>query len=198
MNAQDMRKTLITNTIKIIAEEGLDKTTTKAIASSAGINEVYIYRCFKNKENLLAEVFDYLDNDLFDKAIKHVEVMYMTDLDFTVRSRIFFETMWKLLLEDKNECVAFVRYYYSPYFTKLSDEGHTKRFAPLVERFRPAFKDDADVWMILNHMLHVMLAFAIMVHNDRMPQKDNYSEHVFMVLYASVSQYFKNSDERGS
>ena len=49
--------------------------------------------------------------------------------------------------------------------------------------------------MILNHILNVMLDFAVKVHNNQMSQEDNYAEHVFRVLYASVKQYFKNAKE---
>ena len=45
--------------------------------------------------------------------------------------------------------------------------------------------------MILNHILNVMLAFAVMVHNDQMSKEDDYTEHVFRVIYQSVKQYFR-------
>ena len=61
----------------------------------------------------------------------------------------------------------------------------------VVDRFKEAFIEEADVWMILNHILNVMLDFAVKVHHDQMPNEDNYSEHVFRVIYASVKQYFK-------
>ena len=61
----------------------------------------------------------------------------------------------------------------------------------LLEEFRKAFKDEADVWMILNHILNVMLDFAAKEHNGQMSQEDNYTEHVFLVIYASIKQYFR-------
>ena len=64
---------------------------------------------------------------------------------------------------------------------------------PLLAKFRAAFKDEADVWMILNHILNVMLDFAVKVHNDQMPKNDDYAEHVFRVIYVSVKQYFRNN-----
>ena len=49
--------------------------------------------------------------------------------------------------------------------------------------------------MILNHILNVMLDFAVKVHNNQMPENDDYSEHVFRVIYESVRQYFKEGKE---
>ena len=60
-----------------------------------------------------------------------------------------------------------------------------------MEKFKEAFKDEADVWMILNHILNVMFDFAVKAHNGQMPKEDHYVEHVFLVIYASVKQYFR-------
>ena len=195
MSPQDVRKTLIERVIAVIANDGLDKATTKAITAGTGINEAYIYRYFSGKEDLLAKAFDYLDEDLYATAIKYIDVMYMTSLEYELRCRVYFSAVWECLLSNREECLAFVRYYYSTYFARNSAQTHEKRFAPLVARFKNAFKDEADVWMILNHILNVMLDFAVKVHNDQMPRDDDYAEHVFRVIYRSVEQYFRNPKE---
>ena len=73
-------------------------------------------------------------------------------------------------------------------------EGHQKRVAQIAERFRPAFIDEADVQMILEHILNVMLDFAVKVFNGQMPDNDEYAEHVFRVVYAAIRQYFRNNE----
>ena len=73
---QNVRNRLIENTIKIIAENGFDKTTTKAIVSGTGINEAYIYRDFADKEDLFVKVFEKLDEELFAKLMQHLPVIY--------------------------------------------------------------------------------------------------------------------------
>lgn len=192
MKQDDLRQALIDGTIHVIAQNGLDKATTKAISNATGINEVYIYRLFENKENLLQRAFEHLDEQLLDKCLLHIDVMYMTEMDYETRCRIYFLAMWRFLVGNKDEILMYIRYYYSPYFQKYSAEIHKQRFLPLVNRFKDAFKDEAAVWLILNHILNVMLDFAVMVHNDEMPTEDNYSEHVFRVIYQSVKQYFRN------
>ena len=193
-----MREKLIARTISVIATEGLDKTTTKAITTGTGINEAYIYRHFSDKKDLLSKAFDKLDEELVAKVMQHLPVMYMQELEYELRCRVFFEAVWKFLLGNKEKCLAFVQYYYSLYFTKYSAESHKRRYIPIVEKFKDAFKDEADVWMILNHILNVMLDFAVKVHNGQMPSEDNYSEHVFLVIYRSVEQYFRKSKESDS
>ena len=193
MNPQETRATLISQTISVIANSGLDKTTTKAIVADTGINEAYIYRYFAGKEDLLAKSFDTLDNELVEAALQYLPAMYDTDRDYEARCRDYFFPMWRFLLASRERCVAYVRYFYSPYFEKLSSDEHYRRFTPVMEKFEQAFIEEAEVWLILNHILNVMLDFAIKVHNGQMPDEDDFSEHVFRVIYASIKQYFKSN-----
>ena len=195
MSPSDIRETLIERTITVIANDGLDKTTTKAIVTGTNINEAYIYRHFSGKEDLLAKTFEKLDEELMAKAIQYLDVMYLHEMNFEIRCRIYFTKIWEFLLGNRKKCLTFVRYYYSSYFQRYSAKAHKQRYAPLVEKFKQVFKDEADVWMILNHILNVMFSFSVLVHNGEMPEEDNYAEHVFRVIYASIKQYFRKKQE---
>ena len=52
MKPDDIRQWLIDGTISVIANDGLDKATTKQIGIETALNEVYIYRCFSGKEDM--------------------------------------------------------------------------------------------------------------------------------------------------
>lgn len=198
MKQDDLRQALIDGTIHVIAQKGLDKATTKAISNATGINEVYIYRLFDNKEKLFEKAFEYLDKQLVDKCLLHVEVMYTRDMDYETKCRINFLAIWRFLIGNKDEILMYIRYYYSSYFTKRSHIVHKQRYVPLVNKFKDAFIDEADVWMILNHILNVMLDFAVKVHNEEMTKEEDYTEHVFRVIYQSVKQYFRHEQGVGS
>lgn len=194
MRQDEFRRKLIDGTIRVIARDGLDKATTKQIGTETAVNEAYIYRCFAGKEDMFARTFASLDEELLDVTMRHVEIMYKQEMEFELRCRVYFAAVWECLLEDRDGCLAYMQYFYSPYFKKYSAEEHEKRFKPLLEKFSPAFKAEADVWMILNHILNVMLDFVVKVHNGLMPGSDAYSEHVFRVLYVSVKQYFNDAE----
>ena len=49
-----MRQVFIDSAVRVVARDGLEKTTTKAIASEAKLNEAYIYKCFSGKDDLLS------------------------------------------------------------------------------------------------------------------------------------------------
>ena len=195
MKQDEIRRRLIDGTIRVIARDGLDKASAKQIELETGLNVVYIYRCFKDKEDLFAKAFDHLDEELLGATLKGLENMNMTQLPFVKRSRLYFTEVWQFLLGNRDHCLAFVRYFYSPYFVKYSAQEHRRRYQLLLEKFGTNFKEEADVWMILNHILNVMLDFAVKVHNGQMSDGDDYSEHVFRVIYASVKQYFNKDEE---
>jgi len=192
MKYDEIRQSLIDGTIRVIAEKGLDRASTKQIGLATSLNEAYIYRCFENKQDMFAKTFAVLDEELLAKTMQYVDVMFSTDIEFVQRCRSYFFWVWTFLVGNRDKCLTYMRYFYSPYFTRYSAEDHKKRFVPLLTKFHDAFKDEADVWMILNHILNVMLDFAVKVHNDQMPDNDVYAEHVFRVIYASVKQYFRN------
>ena len=191
MKRDELRQKLIDGTIHVIANEGFDKATTKQVGIYTNINEAYIYRCFDGNEDMFAKTFDSLDCELIHAITQNIDIMYVTALDYETRCRVFFFKLWEFLLGNKEKCIAYVRYYYSTYFKKYSDVYHKQRFMPVIERFSSGFTKEANVAMILGHMLNVILDFAIKVHTDQMPNNDNNAEHVFRVIYRSIEQYFK-------
>jgi AcrR family transcriptional regulator len=191
MKTDQLRQILIDGTIRVIASEGLGKASTKQIGKATNLNEAYIYRCFNNKEDMFLKAFNSLDDELLSVTLKHMPIFSMETMDFDMRCRMYFAVIWQFLLGNKEKCLTFVRYFYTPDFVEYAAKDHELRYKPLVEQFRVAFRDEADVWMILNHILNVMLDFAVKVHNGLMHDDERYSEHVFRVIYASVKQYFR-------
>jgi AcrR family transcriptional regulator len=92
---------IITATFGILQKEGFAKTTTKKIAAEAGVNEVTIFRKFKNKQNLidvtkeyylqillekLDEIFDFTDDDDIEGYLQSnfVGLLNLSDSDFSI------------------------------------------------------------------------------------------------------------------
>ena len=194
MKQDEFRRGLMDGTIHVIAKEGLDGATTKQIGLATSINEAYIYRCFEGKEDMFAKIFASLDEEIVTKAMQHVPVMYMQEMQYEMRCWVFFTSVWKFMLGNRDKCLTFIRYYYSPYFQRYSAEEHKKRYVPLVDKFRDAFRDEANVWMILNHILTTMLDFAVKVFDGAVPDNDDTAEHVFRLIYCSIRQYFKEKE----
>ena len=58
---------IINATFRILQKEGIDKATTKRIASEAGVNEVTIFRKFDTKKNLIETTKEYYFNEFLEK-----------------------------------------------------------------------------------------------------------------------------------
>ena len=194
MKQDATRLKLIDGTIHVIARYGLDKATTKSIGEETSINQAYIYRHFEDKEDMLAQTFESLDEELAGKVMQSISVMYMQEMECEMRCHVIFASVWRFILGNEDKCLTFIRYYYSPYFMQYSEKSHNERYKPLVEKIKVAFRDEANVWMILNHILNVMLDFAVKVFDGAVPDNDDTAEHVFRLIYSSVRQYFRNEE----
>ncbi len=194
MKQDEIRRALIDGTIQVIAKEGLDKASTKQIGLTANVNEAYIYRCFKDKEDMFAKTFAYLDDELAAITMQHVSVMQIEGMELEIRGRIFFNSVWRFILGNREKCLAYIRYYYSPYFLKYSSKENEQRYVPLMEEIKGSFREKANVWMILNYMINVMLDFAVKVFDGAVPDNDDTAEHVFLLIFVSVQQYFNNKE----
>ena len=62
MSGEDRRRQLIEVAIDLFARKGFSGTTTREIASAAGVTEAIIFRHFANKQDLYAAILDYIDS----------------------------------------------------------------------------------------------------------------------------------------
>jgi AcrR family transcriptional regulator len=195
-NEQLYREVFIGNTIRLVAEGGFEKATTRAIAHSRGnvgnvkMNEVHIYRVFGTKENLFAEVFKLLDSELIFVIRDNLSV-FDSDKEFKEQCRELFHNIWRFLLSEETKCRYFTQYYYSPYFKGTIQTQHRQHYKVLIEKLSDGFKDDADVHSLLHHCITTMLDFAIRVYNGALEDKEENEYHIFNVVYSSIASYLK-------
>lgn len=74
-NLNEVREALLNSTVRIVAQYGLERTTTKLIAADTQINEAYIYRCYDSKDSLLQATFHMEDVCLAEHVRKSLPVM---------------------------------------------------------------------------------------------------------------------------
>ena len=197
----EIKELLISNAIRLIAEGGFEKATTKELAHCRGslpdfkMNEAYIYRLFGNKENLYEAAFVCLDNELF-YAFRHgVQALGGFTSDSKDRLYKFFLMAWRFILGNEARCRCYVRYYYSIYFKGHSLEAHKKLFGEIVAEMAPFFKEEADVVSILHSVFTTLLDFGIRVYNGELEDSDINTPHIFNVLYCMMATYFKDVEK---
>ena len=188
-----MRSSLYESAVDVIATEGLVKATTRAIATRAGLNEVYIYRLYKDKEDLFKHMFGMLDDEFFSAVCESLNTLRSRDDSMDDHYYRVFSLCWRFVLGNKNKCQAYVRYYYSPFFAKYSLEEHRRRYEPIVEMFDLMFREESNTWMLLKHMFNVLFDFAIKVYNGEVPDNEDTQRHVFILIYSSIKPYFRSN-----
>lgn len=195
-NEKIYREVFTNNTLRLVAEGGFEKATTRAIAgerreiNNIKLNEAHIYRVFGTKENLFAETFAMLDNELISNIKDSLAVFDMRE-DFRSQCERIFMRLWRFLLQNEDKCRYYTRYYYSIYFKEDIYKTHIKKYEILIERIASAFVDGADVWSLLHHIITVMLDFAIRVYNGALEDTEENAAHIFNVAFSSIAPYLK-------
>ena len=195
----EIKSLIISNAIRLIAEGGFEKATTKELAYSGGnlpdqkMNEVYIYRLFGSKEEVYEEAFLQLDRELFSVIAKEEEAF--DAMDGNIRECLYdmFSRIWCFVVGNEERCRCYVRYYYSIYFKGKSFEAHQNRFNKMVVKMSHLFKEEAEVYAILHSVFIMLFDFSIRVYNGEIEDNDINRPHIFNVLYCMMMTYFKDT-----
>ena len=185
MNKEEIREKLMESAIHVVATEGIHKATTKAIATHSGVNEVYIYRMFEDKDDLFAQTFALIDSELIACIMKYEPIMQMKEIEIKERCYIFFKACWKNIL-DYDKCSFFIKYYYSQYYNSYSPLKRRKAYAEVIDSFAPAFKSGTDVWRMFNRILDIVYSTIIKILRAEIPDNDETAEEVFAVVYSAI------------
>ncbi len=196
-NEQEIREVLMSNTIRLIAEGGFEKATTKAITHSGELpsdvkmNEVHIYRLFGSKEGLYSFVFDHIDREIFFALKRCFESHKNEECDTKVMLSGVFNDAWRYLLRNEGHCRCYIRYYHSVYFKDKSLSNHNELFEGIITEFSPLFKEGTDVKSVMHSTFTTVLDFAVRVYNGDLKNTETNAEHIFNVVYSMMFMYLK-------
>ena len=174
----EVRQALIKSAIRVVSVQGIQNATTKALSIESGLSEVYIYRHFKSKDDLLEQTFYALDKELMfvlKNSLKHLDTTQSVQVGF----KTLFHDFWKFALGDKDKCSFFIQYYYSSYYLSHSDTDRKAIYQPLLDALSPAFAEGADPWTELNHMYDVAFAKLWRVIRDVLPDTPETENNVY-------------------
>ena len=192
MEQKEIRQAFIQSAIHVVARQGLVKATTKAIAAAAGLNEAYIYKCFRGKDELLAATLWKLDEGLTRHMSETFPIMRNDNLTWKERCFILWQRSWKFILQKDDECLFYLRYYYSSDFREHAREKHLEYYHALTDRIGFVFRPGTDIDMITHQMFETMLSFAAHVMAGDMGNNDVTTERTFAQIYSFVAPHFRN------
>lgn len=183
---RNAKQAFIEGTVRVVARDGLDKATTKAIAADVGLNEANIYRCFESKEDLLCAAFRMEDVNFAYFLKQNLHVMHVQNTTWKDRAFQLWSVSWRFILERRDDCLFYLQYYYSANCRKYAYEEHLKCFQEMFTTMEQTFKPEANVNMVLHQVYDTMLSFAARVLAGEMPDDDVTTQWVFDQIYSFV------------
>ncbi len=192
MEQKEIRQAFIQSAIHVVARDGLVKATTKAIAAAAGLNEAYIYKCFRGKDELLAAALWKLDAGLSQHLSETFPIMRNATLSWKERCFILWESSWVFILQKDDEVLFYLRYYYSSDFRAHAREKHLEYYRALTSRIGYVFRPGTDIDLITHQMFETMLSFAAHVMAGDMPNDNTTTERTFAQIYSFVAPHFRD------
>lgn len=191
MEQREIQQTFIRSAIRVIAKKGLVKATTKAIAADAGLNETYIYKCFKGKDELLAEALHDRDEGLAVFLRREFPNVLAETSPWRERCFHLWEKTWKFILDKRDDCIFYLRYYSSPDFYAYEHDRQQQYYHALIQRVAYLFRPETDLDMLMHQVFETMLAFAVHVMAGDMENNDLTTERTFEQIYSFIAPHFR-------
>lgn len=135
----EKRNEILAHFCTVIAKEGFENASIQKIAAEAGISGSLLVFYFKNKEELVINLVDFL--------LKQYEVAFFEDIQNTVlieeRFNKIIDTLFGFRWLEVGNPAAF----YACYYLSTRNPQIRKRFQAMYERFKFILKQEIDVWV---------------------------------------------------
>ena len=191
MEQQNIKQAFIDSAVRVVARDGMEKATTKAIAAEAKLNEAYIYKCFPSKDELLSEAFQMEDVNFANLLQKTLPIMHMPGLSWKERAYILWKKSWEFILSKPADCIFYIRYYYSASCRAHAYDVHLACYKPLIERAGKAFRPGTNMDMLIHQIFSTMLFFASRVLNGELENSEATTQWAFEQIYSFVVPHVK-------
>ena len=186
MEQESMKQAFMECAVRVVARDGMEKATTKAIAAEAKLNEAYIYKCFSNKDELLSAALHMEDVRLANLLQKTLPVMHMPDLPWKERAYILWKRSWDFILQRPENCAFYPRYYYSASYRAHAYERHLACFKPLIEKVSKSFKPGTNMDMLVHQIFFTMLFYASCFLEGELENSEAATQWAFEQIYSFV------------
>lgn len=182
----DMRRVFMESAVHVAARDGLEKTTTKAIAKEAGRNEAYIYKCYSGKDELLKDAFLQEDINFVELLDTALDIMHLPGFTWKERAFLLFRRSWDFILEYADDFIFYIRYYYSAACRDYAYADHEACYRPVIDRVRDAFRENVNVKLLIHQVFITMLVFGTKVIYGELEHSEDTARMVFEQIYNFV------------
>lgn len=184
MKRNEARSALIESVIHIVAKDGLENTTTKKIAQGAGLNEVYIYRAYQDKEDLMRHAFLSEDSDFIEEILRQFSFLRSKELSLETRCRAIWIPCWNHLMSRPDSCLFYVRYFYSANFDEAVQKKHRSLCESLLQQLRSVAETEKTSEALLFQIVEMAWMFSAKVALGVWENNQETAEKCFHLLYS--------------
>lgn len=188
-NHNEMRYRLKQNAIRIVASEGIEHLTTKKVAQASDLAEVYIYRYFESKTDLLDQCFMEVEKMIGDNLTDIFEAVIQKNMNLDDSAEEFWYMFWKFLMQHPECTIFYKRFYNSAYFNQELRDVRRYDFEKLVqkiyrlgERYNVLSESDLDVEMVLKHIIDVTVSYAVKILSEEMPNDEDNIRFIYHMI----------------
>lgn len=186
-----MKQLFLKSAVHVVAQEGLDKVTTKAIAKEANLNEAYIYKCYSGKDELLNEALHMEDENFATLLHQLLPVMHDPSLPWKSRAFVLWKRSWDFILEERDDCIFYIRFYFASIGLNTVYRKHLESYQPLIEKVRPSFKPGTNMEMVIHQIFCTMLFFASRVMDGDLANNEETTRFTFEQIYCFIVPHIR-------
>ena len=180
--------------ISIGAREGIHAITSRRLSAEAEFNQYYIYKTYDSIDEAMLSAYHMVSREFVAIMSESLEAFREEQLTGEESRRKFFNRLWERMQSYTNHFIYYIRYYYYAVFPKdYPDEKNRKDFEPLLEILHEFFEEDADVTMILLHLLEDILKYIALVSEGAYKNTEEVREKIYLLLLNSIEPYLKPS-----
>ena len=175
---------LLQAAIRAVARDGLEKTTTRSIGAAAGINDAYIYRYFKDKEELLSRAYIDANEHLVKLLLHRIGEAGKMAIEYG-RERFAYVArgLWDVLLENAELCLFCDYYYHSASYQKYAADAHHTLALSLLEKMEERYTIAERAEYSLYYLMESIFGFAARAITGRYPKGEDGFEQMLDQLY---------------
>lgn len=186
MDINEMKTLFLESAVHVVARDGLEKATTKAMAKAAGLNEAYIYKCFAGKDELLNEALHREDENFAALLDRMLPVMRDTRFPWKDRAFLLWKQSWDFILQKRDDCVFYIRFYFASIGMSAVYRKHLDSYQPLLDKISPAFRPGTNLIMVLHQLFCTMLFYASRVMDGDLENNETTTRWVFEQIYCFI------------
>ena len=197
---EDKRTALLQSTVRAVAKHGMRDVSTRSISGDAGVNDAYIYRYFRDKEDMLAQAYALEHSAFMNRFLAQAKALHEIPLGLSFEEQLTmdFRCAWRYLIDNPDVCRFFVYYYHSPNFKKYAYEGHRRQVDCLAEQMLPLFDSLEDAENCLYAVFHLLYSFTLQVVDGDLPDNEGTWNRVAKTLLGTMSAHTKIPGQDGA